>query len=249
MSPSIKLMTITCLLLGLAACQDSSSDQAPTARDSSLSGDSAARFDHDMAKRGCELLTAELVGSTFDIPVDSLTQRKILGCRYDWQDQTNTLEAAISMIRVHDTEAAAVEWFTNATSDRTAEEMAAQLAKVSKRLDERPELDTTAKKSMAKKLLATIGTQGVTFENVAGVGEAARLSEEGTLYVRVDNLTFMVSAYHGTIAPRPDMSSLGTDTQQMAVRAREAQALWITQTSPQRKTDATRLAKGIVADL
>jgi hypothetical protein len=247
MSHSRQLIIIVFFVLGLAACQDSSSDEAQAGTESSLS--MVAKFDRDMSKRGCELLSAELVSATLDVPADTLTQRKIMGCRYDWKNDTQTLNAALSMIRAHDSEAVAAQWFANATSNRTAEQMAAEMGKISGQLDQQEQLDTAVKKSTAKNLLAMVETKAVNFEDVAGVGDEARISDEGTLFVRVDNLTFMVSAYRGADAPKPDLSGLGADIKQIAARVNESNARWISETLPQRKADATRLAKGIIAEL
>lgn len=241
------LVILALLVLGPAACQDAGSGEGPAGAGPSPSD--AARFDRDMSKKGCELLSAELVSATFKVPADTLTQRKIMGCRYDWKNNTDTVEAAISMIRAHGSELAAAQWFANATSNRTAEEMKAEMDKLSGQLDKQKELDTAVKKSTAKNLLATVGSKAINFDDVAGVGNEARISNEGTLFVRVDNLTFMVSAYQGAIAPKPDLTDLGADVKQIAARVNESNATWISETLPKRRTDATRLAKGIVAKL
>lgn len=245
MRHSPKLIILMFLVLGLAACQDSGSDgdDAQVAADSALSD--IARFDKEMSKKGCELLSAELVAATFDVPADALRQFKIMGCRYSWEGgDEETLEAGISMLQVYDSEAVAAQWFANATRSRTAEEMKAEMDKVAGRLDESEQLDTDLKKSTAKNLLNMAGSKGVTFEDVASVGEEARISDEGTVYVRVDNLTFMVSAYKGPTAPPPDFQ--GADLQQMAEIAKENAAQWAIETAPQRKADGIRLAGAIV---
>ena len=59
----------------------------------------------------------------------------------------------------------------------------------------------------------------------------------------------MVSAYQGPSEPKPDLADLGADIKQIAARVNESKARWISKTLPQRKADATRLAKGIVAEL
>ena len=247
MSHSRYLIIITCLVLGLAGCGDKGSSEAQAATESSLS--TVAKFDRDMSKKGCELLSAKLVSATFNVPADTLTQRKIMGCRYDWNNDTDMLNAALSMIRAHDSEAVAAQWFANATTNRTAEQMAAEMGKISGQLDQQKELDTDVKKSTAKNLLAMVETKAINFDDVAGVGDEARISDEGTLFVRVDNLTFMVSAYKGPREPKPDLTDLGADIKKIAARVNASKAKWISETLPQRKTDATRLAKGIVAEL
>lgn len=241
-----KLIVLTGLLLGLAACQDSGSDDDPRAV-SDPAQSTVARFDSSMSKKGCELLSAERVAATFAVPADALTQSKIMGCRYGWEGEEQTLDAGISMIRDYDSEAGAADWFASATRSRTAEEMKAEMDQVAGRLDKSEQLDTELKKSTAKSLLNMVGTKAVTFEDVAGVGDEARVSDDGTVYVRVDNLTFMVTAYKGPAAPPPDFQ--GADLQQMAAIAKENAAQWATETAPQRKADGIRLAGAIVEGL
>lgn len=243
---NILLLLVLGLGLGLAACQDPGSDgDVQAAADSALSD--SARFDTDMRKKGCELLSAELVAATFDVPADALTQFKIMGCQYSWDGDEETLEASISMLQAHDREAGAASWFATATRNRTAEEMQAEMDQVAGQLDESEQLDTELKKSTANDLLKTVGSKAVTFEDVAGVGDEARVSDDGTVYVRVDNLTFMVSAYKGPAAPPPDFQ--GADLQQMATIGKEHAAQWAIETAPQRKADGIRLAGAIVAAL
>lgn len=235
------------LVLGLAACQDSGSDDDVQAASGSAAPSSAARFDREMSKRGCELLSAELVAATFGVPADALKQFKVMGCRYSWENDEQTLEAGLSMLRVSASEAGAAEWFANATRSRSAEEMKAEMDKVAGQLDKSEQLDTDLKKSTAKSLLQAVDAKAVTFEDVADVGDEARVSDEGTVYVRVDNLTFMVSAYKGAKAPPPDFQ--GADLQQMAAIAKENAAQWAIESAPQRKADSVRLAGAIVEGL
>lgn len=244
MKHSPVLIILVLLTLGLAACEDSGGDAEGQASAQSASSDRAP-FDRGMSKKGCELLSPELVAATFDVPADALRQFEIMGCRYSWEggDQ-ETLEAGISMLHAYDSEADAALWFANATRSRTAEEMQAEMDKVAGRLEESEQLDTDAKKSAAKSLLSAVDSKAVTFEDVSGVGDEARVSNDGTVYVRVDNLTFMVSAYKGPEAPPPDLQ--GANLQQMAQIAKESAARWAVETAPQRKADGIRLAGAIV---
>ena len=245
MSHPNQLITITLLILCLAACGSSDKNEAGAQSASALSD--AARFDKDIRNNACELLTAEIVGATFDIPVDKLRQMKIAGCRYDWENDNEVLETGIFMIRAHKSEQSAAVWFGNATKSRTAEEMKADMEEVAKRIEATKSLDTEAKKSMAKGMLGAAGSKAVKFEDVAGVGEEARVNQGGTVYVRVDNLTFMVSAYKGSKAPPPDLA--GVDIKQMAAVAMKSADQWASETAPQRKKDGAQLAKAIVAEL
>ncbi len=192
------------------------------------------------------LLTTKLVSATFDVPADKLKQMKILGCLYTGGHENEIVEAHISMISVHKSEESAAQWFGNATKSKTAEEMTAEMDKVARQLDAKAELDPNAK-SMAKVIMGSVGGKTVNFEDVAGVGEEARVNDDGDVHVRVDNLTFIVSAYKG--AKEPPLDLKGVDLKQMAVVAKESAKQWASETAPQRKKDGTRLAKAIVAGL
>jgi hypothetical protein len=243
MSYALHWALLISLIMGVALSQHSNSEEA--ASQSPRQG--SVLFSGDMNKKGCELLSARLVSATFDVPADALNQMKILGCRYAWHSDKETLEAGISMIRAHKSEAGATRWFATATASKSAEEMKEEMEQVSAQLDKRAELDTDVKKSTAKNLLGMVGTKAVTFEDVPGIGDEARVNDSGTVYVRVENLTFMVSAYKGAKAPPPDMQ--GVDIKQMAARAKENAEQWAIQTAPQRRDDGARLASAIVKEL
>ena len=242
MSHPYQLIVIIFLVFGLATCGDSGSGDAEST--SALSDE--ARFDKDIRKNGCMLLTAKIVSATFDVPADKLRQMKIMGCRYSWGHENEVVEAGLSMIRAHKSEESAARWFGNATKSKTAEEMKAEMDKVTKRMDAKAKLDTKAK-SMAKGILGAVGSKAVNFEDIAGVGEEARVNDDGNVFVRVDNLTFIVSAYKGAKAPPPDLK--GVDLKQMVAVATENANQWTRETAPQRKKDGTRLARAIVAGL
>ena len=245
MSNSLHRMALIFLAVSIAACGQSGDSDAQSASASSLS--SAARFSGEMSNKGCEFLSAQLVSATFDVPADALKQTKIQGCHYTWNSDNETLEAGILMIRAHKSDEEAARWFAGITTSKTAEEMQAEMESASGQLDNRKELDTELKKSTARNLAALISTKAVNFEDLAGIGDEARIKDEGTVYIRVDNLTFMVSAYKGARAPRPDMT--GVEINQMAAVAKENADQWATQTAPQRRQDSSRLARAIVAGM
>lgn len=245
MSHLLQLIILILLLPVLAACQDPGGDDIQAGSDSTMA--TAALFDKEMSKAGCELLSAEVMGATFDVPADGLTQYKIMGCRYSWDNDTETLEGGISMIRVYESEAAAASWYANATRNKTAEEMQAEMEKISRRLEQSEELDTDLKKSAAKSVLASVGSKAEHFEDVPDVGDEARVNDDGTVFVRVGNLTFMASAYKGPKAPPIDLQ--GVDLNQMVKVANEHAAQWAIHTAPQRKVDGARLAQAIVGEL
>ena len=246
MSHPYQLIIIFLLVLGLAVFGDSGNGEAESASALALSDE--ARFDVEIRKNGCMLLTAKLVSEVFDIPADKLRQMKILGCRYSWKNENEVVEAGISLILAHKSEEAAARWFGNATKSKTAEEMQAEMDTVAKQMDSEAILDNKGRaKAMAKGILESVGSKEVHFEDIEGVGEEARVNDDGSVYVRVDNLTFIVSAYKGAKAPPLDLK--GVDLKQIAVVATENAKQWASKTAPQRKKDGIRLARAIVAGL
>ncbi len=245
MSHSLQRILIALLSLGIAACGQSAGNDVQAAPEDSLSA--AARFSGEMSNEGCELLSPQLVSTTFDVPVDTLKQTKIQGCHYNWDNSDETLEAGILMIRAHKSDEDAARWFAGVTTSKTAEEVQAELDSAAGQLDKQEELDTDLKKSTAKNLLAMVSAKAVNFADIAGIGDEARVSDEGIVHVRVDNLTFMVSAYKGSKAPRPNMQ--GVEIKQMAAVAKENADRWAIETAPQRTTDGIRLARAIVAEM
>lgn len=229
----------------LSACGQS--DNSDVRAESVSSLPVAARYGGEMSKEGCQLLSAQLVSTTFDVPSDALKQTAIQGCHYKWNNESETLEAGILMIRAHKSDEEAIRWFAGVTANKTADEVRAELDSAAGRLDKQEELDTDLKKSTAKNLLAMVSAKAVNFEDVADIGDEARVNDEGTVHVRVDNLTFMVSAYKGAKAPRPNMQ--GVEIKQMAAVAQENADRWAIETAPQRRTDSTRLAKAITAGM
>ncbi len=70
---------------------------------------------------------------------------------------------------------------------------------------------------------------------------------EGTIYVRVDNVTFTVAAYKGSKQPQPALS--GMDVKEMIAASSKHSQEWMEKTAPQRTKDGAKLAAAIVASL
>lgn len=209
-----------------------------------------ARFGKDMNKKGCEILTAELVGETFGVPAAELKQMKMMGCTYTWGKGDDVVEGRISMLRAHKSEKSAAGWFERATQSMTKEELAAQMEKVKAKVKERKEIDTKLKKNTADKLtdIATDMTpdEGIVYEDVAGIGDEARVNVgDGSIWIRIDNLTFNVAAFKGKAQPPPDIK-LGGKPDDMIAAAMEASKTYMKETAPQRKEDGITLAKVVV---
>ena len=73
------------------------------------------------------------------------------------------------------------------------------------------------------------------------------MNDDGNIYVRIDNLTFSVSAYHGPKKPKPNLP-IG-NVKAMMEAAKKSAAEWQEKTAPQRKKDSIKLAKAVVANI
>ena len=233
-------------LFFLAACGGSDNVDRGTTQlspASNATSSSVGRFSKDIGK-GCDLLTADLVGATFNFPADSFKQTKVMGCLYTWKNETEQINATISLLQVHKTAVQADSWFNKATANRSSEEVQAELDQVAAALDRSDKLDTAVKKSMASTMLNAVGAEPVSFEDVAGVGDEARAGADGSIYVRAGNLTFVVSAYQGPNEPDIDFS--GMAVKQILEATKQQSKAWASETSAQRKKNGVQLASAVV---
>lgn len=214
-----------------------------------------AHFSKDMGKKGCEILTPKLVADTFGVPEAELKQMKMMGCIYNWKGDGQIVEANITLLRAHKSEKAAASWFEGATRSLTKEEMQAQMEQVRGKVKEREEIDTKLKEKTADQVIDVandmLPDEGVKYEDVEGVGDQARVSVgDGTLWVRVDNLTFNVTGFKGKPQEQPEYTPADMrDIKKVTAMAREAQQAWLKENADQRRADSTKLAKLIVAGL
>lgn len=205
--------------------------------------------DKELRKRACEFLTPEMVSSAFGVPSKDIKQTKMMGCIYSWNEGGQTLNAQLMLVMVHKSLDRAKLWFKNSTANKTKEQLDKEIDKVKAEVQKREELDTKFKKKTAGDItdLAKMASpgEGVSYEEVPGVGDEARISNaDGTLTVRLGNVTFRLSAYKG-----PDKPKLKIDPKNlkgMAKAAMEIQNKWIKETVEQRKAHAKKLAPGVV---
>lgn len=236
-----------------ASSQESSVEQALSAANEKSGG---RIFDASLTKKACELLSPERVGQTFGIPAAELKPISAMGCTYRWKSKAAAeamqLDARFSTIQAHADEASAKQWFANATKGMSQEETKEAAAAITRKAKEHEEIDTQAKERTLDKvgdaLGGLAGPEGIRFEAVGGVGDEARLDlSDGGLWIRTGNLTFVVSAYHGPPAPKPDLKGVGL--QEMAKAALAADREWVQKTITKRKEDATKLASVILKAL
>jgi hypothetical protein len=214
-----------------------------------------ARFGKDMRKKGCELLTPKLVADAFGVPEGEVKQTKVMGCIYNWKADGQIVEANITLLRTHKSEKLAAQWLEKATQTQTKEQMAAQMQEIKGKVKEREEVDTKLKEETADTLLnaATdmLPDEGVTYEDVDGVGDQARINTgDGTLWVRVDNLTFNVTAFKGKEMEQPEYTAADMkNIKKVTAMAQQAQQAWLKENVDQRRADSIKVAKLIVANL
>lgn len=276
----LRVVALSSLLLPLSACDsgkdEKNADDAKIdqAAESANSADKAidkiddhvakevakelsdeARFGKDMRKKGCELLTPKLVADTFGVPEGEIKQTKIMGCIYNWKSDGQIVEANIMLLRAHKSEKLAAQWLENSTQTLTKEQMAEQMQTVKGKLKEREEIDTKLKEETADTLMNVAGDmlpdEGVSYEDVDDVGDQARVNTgDGTLSVRVDNLTFNVTAFKGKRMEQPAYTAADMkNIKKVTAMAKQAQQAWLKENVDQRRADGIKLAKLIVANM
>jgi hypothetical protein len=252
------------LLAPLPACkQDGQTASAPgaagspaaTAAGDPLTPSRAARYDRSISKKGCEILTAEGVSQAFGVPAGALKQIKVMGCVYTWRDRDQVLEAGVSMLRAHRSEAMAASWFEDATRNRTAEENQQALDLAMGRVKEKAGdgklgggVTPGAVDTVGKTLAGAVDPGGTRYEDIDGVGAAARVQlGDGAIWVRVANLTFTASGYQGPRQPRPALPT--GKLEEIARASQEAQRAWRAETFEQRKAGSLKVAELVLANL
>lgn len=229
---------------GPSAPKDSATEALQAANEQS----GGRLFDESSTKKACELLSPERVGETFGVPAAELRPIGAVGCTYQWESkgagEPTRLDVRFSTIQVHADVATAKQWFANATKGMSQGEVKDAMAAVTRAAKEREEVDTKAKEKTVDLVGGAVtdaaGPGGFQFESVDGVGDEARLAlSDGALWVRAGNLTFVISAYHGPPAPKPDLKGVGL--QEMAKAALAADREWVKKTLSKRREDASKL--------
>lgn len=272
MAPS-RLFTLSALLLSftmITACDSDKTEAESSAADSSSAGEpaassaaaapvarelsDAARFDKEIRKQACDILTPERVSGLFGVPAGDIRQMKVMGCMYTWDKDGQMLEAKLTLLRAHKSEKSAAQWFRNATRNLSAEEAQAQVDMVFDKVKKQAEEDGLDAGVTSKQVetvaegtsSALVSKEGFQYEDLDGVGSEARISlEDGSIWLRVDNLTFTVGAYKGPEMPQPDYMSM--DLKEVAKAAQEAHRAFVKATFEARKQDALKVA-GVVID-
>src|SRR5690606_23259583 len=105
--------------------------------------------------------------------------------------------------------------FRNSTADKTRAELQADMEKVKAGVRDAGKVDTPQKETTLGLIGDGVTQAGVSYEDVPGVGDEARIEKgNGSLTVRVKNLSFTVRGYKGR-AFEPPVTKLGTTPQQI----------------------------------
>lgn len=240
-----------CVSVALSAGCGDASDQPADA--DAVSGNTAveqpataatARFDASWEDRACEIVTADTVAATFELPVGELDQSSLAAsrCTYEWEAAERSLAVAVRVAEWSEDAAAAAEYFERATRSMSAAEVSSAMDRIRETAEEGGELDTAGKQAAAEGVTGALGAGGLSFQPVQGVGDQARFeAATGELHVREDNLYFVVSAYLG-----PDMALPAKLDGASIMQASEA---WMQETAVQRQDAAVALATAAIAAL
>jgi len=88
----------------------------------------------------------------------------------------------------------------------------------------------------------------IDYDDVDDVGDQARINDrDGSMWVRIGNLTFSIAAYKGPKQSEPNY--VGMKMKEIVAASKKANAEWMAQTLDQRRSDALELAKRVVANL
>lgn len=167
----------------------------------------AELFDESMKTKPCELLTANMVAGVLGVDEGGLTQSSPMKgmCSYATDDDTSIM---IGFITVRDDLDKATEYFDNAYKGMSPEEVEKAMAAIEKELDKqveegKVEAPDAKKAEPVKDAVGGAFAAGFKYEDVEGVGDAARLGVtkrkiagmemyDNEIYVRVRNLSFQI---------------------------------------------------------
>ncbi len=193
---------------------EASNAGAGRAEDSPPAGDKGgtdvALFDKEIRNEPCEFLSSEAVARVAGVSAESIQQRELMGvCTYTWPGGS----ASLGHLRVQRDADAARRFFENSYADKTGGEVQEDLAKVEAEIERRKaegktDVDPADAKKLVTRPAGLAHSAGFTYEDVAGVGDAARfentrnemeiagrkvVSYPNKLHVLVRNLQFSVS--------------------------------------------------------
>ena len=229
------VLTFSVLLtLGVFGCDKAEgegkagSDDAKTADGEAKAGDAEAAeagaaggalFGEDMKTKPCEMLTAKMAAEVLGADAGSLTQSSVMKdmCSYATSGEEDS-SVTISFITVKDDIAEATTFFDNAYKGMSGEEVAEAMKQLETATKEKLAEDAKAGDAKAasaqdkvEPVTGALGgafKDGFSYEDVPGVGDAARLAltkreiagrtfQDNDIHVRVRNMYFNLSIEKG----------------------------------------------------
>jgi hypothetical protein len=150
--------------------------------------------------------------------------------------------ASLNRVHVHEDVAQAEESFQDMTRDRSHVEL------VERALAQR-QPEVRADPMTRRMAEASIPLEGERFEDVPGVGDAARFNVVlGEIIGRVDRTTFIVSAYRGPAFERPNGPKTADRLGEIAAR-RAASDAWVAEHRQVRRALSAAVAREVAARL
>lgn len=238
------LVAVSCILaLGVAGCSDASGDASDEPAQSTKSQSDVATvgetkaYDPSVEDAPCSVLTKELVAATFDIPSNEIEKAGSLSstCAYERQGDGAILEASLS-IDAFDTAEDASGRFYSITRGISADELSSAMTNITEEVESKTD---PAVQGAAEEIVSGFASTGLSFEDVDGVGNAARFGVRfGSLYVLEGNLVLTLSVYSGPSMTMPETLSGGSML--------DAISEWQQSTAPTRKLQSAELATAII---
>lgn len=203
----------------------------------SISLANGATFDTSFSDTPCEVITAQMVATTFDIPEKNLEQSKPMpsACSYEMEENGKILSVYL-IVNVFEDKKTAAESFHDSTRSLSAQEMTEKLKAAGVEFDES---DIKFARDMG---LPDPRPTGLQFEDVDGIADQARfLTDEGSLYLLQDNLQIILNAFYGPDMPIPNVTTFEA--------LEKADSAWKKSTMDERKDQAVALAETALAAL
>jgi hypothetical protein len=221
---------------------------APAAAKATTAG--PRTYPKDARKQKCDALTNEFVAELFEFPVDRLKPEdpsRKKKCRFSWNHEGQTFFAHFGSLSVKKDEDRAKLWFKNQTESKTQEQVEADAKQIAEKLGKEEKLDSPTAKATTKTAMnafAGMTTDGVTWNDVPGLGDEARVNDSnGIVRIRDGNALIWMSAY--LVPEEPPYTGPPTDISAITAHNRK----WIQETIEQRKAASIKLARAYLPEV
>jgi hypothetical protein len=209
-------------------------------------------YSKEARKKKCDAFTREFAAGVFEFPVDRLKPEdpnRKKRCRFSWNHEGKSFYAGIEGLGVKKDEKRAKMWFKNQTATKTQAEVEADGREVAKAVDESKDekLKDPQGKAVAKTtigVMTQMTTEGVSWEDVPGLGDEARVNNQnGMVRIRDGNALIVVSAF---LVPE-DSPYTGPPTDISAITVHNRK--WVEATIEERKAASIKLARAYFPEI